>query len=260
MQTDCLGLERHHLRRIGRLAAALACLLGWTAGVARAGDEERAAAASSGAGGRVQGTVAVGPELSSRKIRFSLYPDPARAAIVQPQPGHEQELQNVVIYFEPSPALSAAGASKPERPAMRQEGMAFLPHVLAVSRGTTVDFPNGDGIFHNVFSLSKAAEFDLGRYTKGSTKSVRFDKPGIVKVFCHIHSDMSGVILVLDSPYFAIPDARGQYTISGVPPGEYTVVGWHERARPLRRTVRIQPGRTAVADFSIPLTEPAAGD
>jgi plastocyanin len=259
MRMDCFGLVKNHPRVSVGLAATFACLLACAA-AASAGDPEQPAASSSGATGRLEGTVAVGPELTSRRMRFSLYPDPAQPATARPRPGHAEELQNVVVYFEPSLSLFATSFSKPDRPVMRQEGLAFVPHVLAVSRGTTVDFPNGDAIFHNVFSLSKAAEFDLGRYPMGSTKSVRFDKPGIVKVFCHIHSDMSGVILVLDSPYFAVPDARGQYAIPGVPPGEYTVVGWHERARPLRRTIRIQPGRTAVADFNIPITEPATSD
>jgi plastocyanin len=232
MRMDCFGPVKNHPRVFVGLGATFACLLACAA-AASAGDQERPAASSSGGTGRLEGTVAVGPELSSRRMRF---------------------------YFEPSPSQSATSSSKPERPVMRQEGLAFVPHVLAVPKGTTVDFPNGDAIFHNVFSLSKAAEFDLGRYPMGSTKSVRFDKPGIVKVFCHIHSDMSGVILVLDSPYFAVPDTRGQYAIPGLPPGEYTVVGWHERARPLRKTIRIQPGRTAVADFNIPITEPATSD
>jgi plastocyanin len=259
MRMDCFGVLKHHPRVSVGLAATFACLLACAA-AASAGDQERPAASSGGATGRLEGTVAVGQELSSRRMRFSLYPDPTQPATARPKAGHGEELQNVVIYFEPSPSLSATSPSKPERPVMRQEGLAFVPHVLAVPKGTTVDFPNGDAIFHNVFSLSKAAEFDLGRYPMGSTKSVRFVKPGIVKVFCHIHSDMSGVILVLDSPYFAVPDARGQYAIPGLPPGEYTVVGWHERARPLRKTIRIQPGRTAVADFNIPITEPATSD
>ena len=142
---------------------------------------------------------------------------------------------------------------------MRQEDLTFVPHILAIPRGTTVEFPNGDGIFHNVFSLSKASSFDLGRYPKGSSRSVRFEQPGIVKVFCHIHSDMSGVILVLDNAFFAVPDETGHYAIEGVPPGEYRVMAWHERARPLERTVRIRSGQDSVADFSIPLSE-AAGD
>jgi len=75
-------------------------------------------------------------------------------------------------------------------------------------------------------------------------------------VFCHIHSDMSAVILVLDNPFFTLPDAHGRYVLEGIPPGEYSVVAWHERVRPARRKVRLEAGRTAVMDFDIPLTEP----
>src|SRR2546425_5406119 len=232
MTTDSRDLRKPLYRRRSRLAAALVCLMAIATVPARAGDSD-AAPAGRGAAGRLQGSVAVGPELSSRKIRFSLYPDPAQPATVAAQPRDEQELANVVIYFEPAPSLAATTLPRAERPVMRQEGLTFVPHVLAVPKGTIVDFPNGDAIFHNVFSLSKAAKFDLGRDPRGSSKSVRFDVPGIVKVFCHIHSDMSGVILVLDSPFFAVPDAQGHYSIAGVPSGEYTVVGWHERARPL---------------------------
>ena len=142
---------------------------------------------------------------------------------------------------------------------MRQKNQDFVPHVLPVVKGTTVEFPNGDGIYHNVFSLSKAATFDLGRYPRGSSKSVTFTAPGIVKVFCHIHADMSAVILVLDNGLFAVPDARGRYGIDGIPPGDYTAVAWHERAHPLRRAIRIEAGREAEADFSIPLSEPPDG-
>ncbi|HEU4402741.1 MAG TPA: carboxypeptidase regulatory-like domain-containing protein [Candidatus Polarisedimenticolia bacterium] len=212
------------------------------------------------AAGRLEGSVLVGPQLSARKIRFSLYPDLAQPAIAsEPQiPGHE--VGNVIISFEPAPALDGTAPPQTARPVMRQEGLTFVPHILAIPRGATVEFPNGDAIFHNVFSLSKAASFDLGRYPKGSSKSVRFDRPGIVKVFCHIHSDMSGVIVILDNPYFAIPDARGHYSIDGVPPGEYRVKAWHERARPLEKTVRIQAGQASTADFSIPLTEIPGGE
>jgi hypothetical protein len=126
---------------------------------------------------------------------------------------------------------------------MEQEGMSFKPHVLAVVKGTEVEFPNRDMLFHNVFSLSKTASFDLGRFAQNASKSLRFAKPGIVKVFCHIHSDMSGVIVVLDNPFFASPASDGQYVIDGIPPGEYRVVAWHERARMAAKTVRIEAGK-----------------
>ena len=141
---------------------------------------------------------------------------------------------------------------------MTQDDERFAPHVLPVLRGTTVDFPNADDVFHNVFSLSSARTFDLGRYPKGSAKSVTFDRSGVVQVFCHIHSDMSAVILVLDNPYFAQPARTGHYAIEDVPPGEYTVVGWHERIKPVMRTVRVVAGETARLDFNIPL--PSGGE
>jgi plastocyanin len=259
MATDLRVFPEHHLLRRGRLGVALACLLAVAAGPALAGETD-AAATGRAPTGRLQGSVVVGPELSLRKIRFNLYPDPAQSATLPARSTDDQEIKNVVIYFESASSTSASAVPRMERPVMRQEGLTFVPHVLAVPRGTTVDFPNGDAIFHNVFSLSKAAAFDLGRYPRGSSRSVRFDRPGIVKVFCHIHSDMSGVILVLENPLFAVPDAGGHYSIDAVPPGDYTVVGWHERARPLRRTVRVQPGQTSLLNFSIPLTEPAGGD
>jgi plastocyanin len=218
------------------------------------------AAAASGGAGRLEGSVAVGPQLSARKIRFNLYSDPAQPAPAAQPRDSAAELANVIIYFEPAKGLEGASAPRPAHPVMRQEGLTFVPHVLAIPRGSTIEFPNGDSIFHNVFSLSKAASFDLGRYPKGSSKSIRFDTPGIIKVFCHIHSDMSGVIVVLDNPFFAVPDRNGRYAIDGIPPGEYRVMAWHERARPLERSIRIEPGRATVADFSIPLTESAGGD
>lgn len=141
---------------------------------------------------------------------------------------------------------------------MAQRDEQFLPHVLPVTLGATVDFPNGDDIYHNVFSLSSAKTFDLGRFSKGTSKNIVFDKSGTVQVFCHIHSDMSAVVLVLDNPYFAIPSDAGRYVIDGVPPGEYTVVGWHERIKPITRAVRVVSGETVRLDFNIPI--PLTGD
>lgn len=236
-----------------------ACLVAWAV-TALAPGAPPAAAPPGGDTGRLEGSVVVGPQLQARRIRFNLYPDPAQPAPAAQPTGVANELANVVIYFEPSPGLRGTAARKPVPSVMRQEGLTFVPHVLAVPLGSTIEFPNGDSIFHNVFSLSKAASFDLGRYPKGSSKSVRFDTPGIVRVFCHIHSDMTGVIVVLDNPFFTVPDASGRYSIDGVPPGTYRVMAWHERARPLEREIRIEAGRAAVADFSIPLTETAGGE
>lgn len=245
------------LHRLLPAAAALGLLL--AAATASAGGLDAGAPVPHPASGRLIGTVAVGPELSSRRIRFHLYPDFVAPAEARSDAPLREELKNVVVYFESVPDAPQPSGPAGVRPVMRQEGITFLPHVLAVPRGTTVEFPNADPIFHNVFSLSKAASFDLGRYPRGSSKSVRLDKPGIVRVFCHIHSDMSGIIMVLESRYFATPDPEGRFEIDGVPPGEYRVVAWHERARPQSRAVRIEPGRQSLVDFIIPLTEESGG-
>jgi plastocyanin len=139
------------------------------------------------------------------------------------------------------------------RLAIEQRGEIFTPHVLPVLRGAEVEFPNEDPVFHNVFSLSRSRSFDLGRFPKGTSKSVRFDRAGTVQVFCHIHSDMSAVVLVLDNPFFTIPAAPGQYAIDGVPAGDYRLVAWHERIKPIVRQVRVRSGQTTILDLNVPL-------
>src|SRR5689334_758699 len=136
------------------------------------------------------------------------------------------EIRNVIVYLKDATFRGSLPAS---REVIRQENESFVPRVVAITRGSTVEFPNGDPFFHNVFSLSSAATFDLGRYPSGKSGSWRFTKPGLVKVYCHIHSHMSASILVLDHPYFAVPDTEGNFVLRNVPAGTYTVAGWHER-------------------------------
>ena len=132
-----------------------------------------------------------------------------------------------VVYLDPAPRAAFDVRDEP-RARMNQRDETFIPHVLAIVAGTTVDFPNNDSTYHNVFSLSKSRSFDLGRYAAGRSKSVRFDRPGIVRVFCEIHSHMSAYILVFSHRYFAITDDEGRYRIDDVPPGSYTVMAWNE--------------------------------
>lgn len=210
--------------------------------------ETRAAAT-----GRIEGEVVISTALSNRRPRFRIYSDPGPGS--RPPAAETNEIRNVVLYVQNAPATDADPSA---HASMAQDDERFVPHVLPIVRGTTVEFPNADDVFHNVFSLSSARTFDLGRYPKGSAKSVTFDQSGIVQVFCHIHSDMSAIVLVLDNPYFAQPTLTGRYSIENVPPGEYTVVGWHERIKPLRRTVKVVAGETARLDFDIPL--PTGGE
>jgi plastocyanin len=197
--------------------------------------------------GRIEGQVLLSSTLTARRPRFRIYSDPG--PVSRPAPNEAQEMHNVVLYVQNAPVPENIA---PARGSIAQK-VEFLPHILPIYRGATVDFPNQDDVFHNVFSLSSAATFNLGRFPKGSSKSWVFDKSGTVQVFCQIHADMSAVILVLDNPYFAKPSDAGRYVIEGVPAGEYTVVGWHERIKPVTRTVRVVAGETVKLDFNIPI-------
>jgi plastocyanin len=111
-----------------------------------------------------------------------------------------------------------------------QRDKRFIPHLLVITTGTKVQFPNQDPFFHNVFSLYKGKRFDLGLYEAGSSRSVEFDKPGVSFIFCNIHPEMSGLILVLNTPYFGESDKGGDVVIHGLPPGRYRMNVWYERS------------------------------
>ncbi len=126
-----------------------------------------------------------------------------------------------------------------KRVRLDQLDFTFIPHILPIQTGTTVDFYNLDAVFHNVFSFSKPKRFDLGRYPKGSFKSVTFDKRGLIKVFCEIHSDMSAYVLVVETPYIAIAGNDGAFTLADVPPGDYYLKVWQERGDAYQAEVKI---------------------
>jgi plastocyanin len=155
-----------------------------------------------------------------------------------------------VVYLEAAPR-GAFEQVEPGRASMDQRHETFLPHVLAVTTGTVVDFPNSDLIYHNVFSLSKVARFDLGRYAAGRSKSVRFDRPGIVRVFCEIHSHMNAFILVFSHPFFAVTDPEGRYRIEDIPPGTYDVVAWSEGVLSESRAATVPGGGATELNFAL---------
>ena len=162
------------------------------------------------------------------------------------------EIKNVVVYLKDAVFRGALPVSQVE---LRQQNEAFAPHVLAVTRGSTVNFSNADPFFHNVFSLSSAATFNLGRYPRGQGRPATFAKAGLVKVFCDIHSHMNASILVLDHPYFAIPGVEGDYQIQNVPAGQYTIIGWHERVGERTAAVRVEAGRATMVDLTVPVED-----
>jgi plastocyanin len=156
-----------------------------------------------------------------------------------------------VVYLDPAPQGAFEDPER-ARATLDQVGEAFVPYVLAVRAGTEVDFPNRDRTYHNVFSLSKPKRFDLGRYATGQSKSVRFDRPGVVRVFCDIHSHMSAFVLVFAHRYFATTDGAGRYRLERVPAGTYTVAAWNDGRVRETRQVTVADGNTVQLDWVIP--------
>jgi plastocyanin len=205
------------------------------------------AASQTPGAGSIAGHVTLTPKMKGRALPSTAYPT---RAIGTHDPTATSEIMNVVVYLKDA---AFRGVLPTTRGELRQEHETFIPHVLVVTRGSTVDFPNDDPIFHNVFSLSSAATFDLRRYPRGESRSRTFPKAGIVKVYCNIHSHMSATILVMDHPYFAIPGADGTFELPNVPAGEYTLVGWHERVGERTAAVRVERGRTSTIDLALPV-------
>ena len=144
---------------------------------------------------------------------------------------------NAVVWLTPvvdSSNRDLEVQSHPQRLRFRllQRHKRFEPHVLVIPVGSVVDFPNLDPFFHNVFSLFEGKRFDLGLYEAGTTHSVNFDRPGVCYIFCNIHPEMSAVVVVLKSPYYAVSDRAGEMAIAGIPPGRYLLNVWHERCSP----------------------------
>ncbi len=155
-----------------------------------------------------------------------------------------------VVYLEEAPQ-AAFETPPPGRARLDQRNETFVPYVVAVTVGSTVDFPNDDPIYHNVFSLSTPKRFDLGRYPRGQSRSVVFDRPGVVRVFCEIHSHMSAFILVFAHRYFAVTDAEGRYRIEGIPAGAYRLAVWNDGEVRARREVRVAAAGDVEQDFVV---------
>ena len=162
-------------------------------------------------------------------------------------------MHDFVVYVEGSFGTNSVASINLEQVTttrVAQEGAVFTPHVLPVMVGTTVEWPNNDRIYHNVFSMSDAKQFDLGLY-KGNPpdKRVTFDKPGRVDVFCSIHTSMNCIVLVLENPYFATTDGSGNYKIPNVPPGKYKLKAWHDRLPAGEREITVPTNGEVKVDF-----------
>ena len=187
-------------------------------------------------------------------------------ANVKPPPGRGSLTGEMRLDGKPVTGLGVVmlrpvnGAFKKRTPKTRvieQRGKQFAPHVMAVPVGSTVSFPNFDAIYHNVFSISKTKAFDLGMYQKGELRELTFDKPGLVRLSCNIHSNMSAYLIVVDDPHYAVVE-EGKFAFNSLAPGKYRVQAWSERGgAPTVTEIDIKPGEnTAPIDLTAGEPEP----
>jgi len=163
--------------------------------------------------------------------------------------------REAVVWLSNVPGAEVSPTKTPLQPSGRlrlaQHNKSFEPHLLVVPVGSLVEFPNQDPFFHNVFSLFDGKRFDLGLYEAGTTRNVRFDRPGVSYIFCNIHSEMSAVVIALETPYYGISNARGEVLIPNVPFGRYMMHVWHQSALPetlnsLTREVSVYPSAASL--------------
>ena len=180
---------------------------------------------------------------ASREGRISL--------VVEGKPLRAEEAASAVVYFRP--ATPTALQPSTTEYAMSTERKQFVPLVLPIVVGSSVRFPNRDPILHNAFSTSKDNAFDVGLYSSGEGQLVTFNHAGYVRVYCNVHHSMIGHILVLDTPFFTRPDARGQFRLDDLPAQQGDLVVWHDRAKPWH--VKAVPGETAAAEVTLDLNQ-----
>jgi plastocyanin len=176
------------------------------------------------------------------------------------QAGSNENAADVVVWLnrlDTSGDESKSGTQTRGKLQIVQKSKSFQPHLLVVPVGSTVDFPNRDPFFHNVFSLFDGKRFDLGLYEAGSTNSVRFDRLGVSFLFCNIHPEMSAVVVAVDTPYYGISDRAGHVSIPNVPDGKYEMHVWYERSLPedlkgLARSVTLSAEKSNLGTIAVP--------
>ena len=216
-----------------------------------------AAAAAIAQTGRaeIKGRVLVSKALTKKRVTMPSYQFRGAAVdALNAESPHNvapvfDELSRVVVYLE-APEL---GPGTPITATLTQRNRQFDPEFVVIPVGSVVSFPNADPIFHNVFSLSKAKAFDLGYYPDGQTQFVRFDRSGVVQVYCHLHADMAAAILVVPTAFWTRPRPDGSFSLPGIPPGGYELVVWHRSAGFFQRRVTVKGDETLTVDLEIPL-------
>jgi plastocyanin len=195
----------------------------------------------------VRGEITLAKEMVKKALPAAVYDLRGIAVHDKPNPAGPGRFGRVAVWLEGgSPAPAAGNAT------MQQQGRRFEPDLLIISPGSKVNFPNLDPIFHNIFSLSRTQPFDLGYYAEGKSHEAVFSRQGVVQVYCHVHPEMYGVIVVTSSRWTAKPAADGTFSWSDVPPGKYRVVVWQRSAGLIHKTISVPESGFVEVKFNLP--------
>jgi|ERR1700678_2292521 plastocyanin len=200
--------------------------------------------------GDVHGRALVTKRLSKKALSPIVYNLRGTATPLAPRDTEPvNEFDRMVVILEPDKSGSKLSPKPPVTETLNQQGARFEPDLIVIPTGSTVEFPNLDPIFHNVFSLSKIQPFDLGYYPQGQSRAVKFNSPGVIQVYCHIHANMYAAIVVTASPWFQKPSSDGSFSFSNVPAGRYRLTAWHKIAG--LHKVNVEVPETGAADVTI---------
>jgi plastocyanin len=205
--------------------------------------------ASFGSAAEINGQIIIAKTLTKKQVTLPAYQLRGGASpLRQDDSGPINEYSDIVVFLEGE--LLDAGS--PVRAELVQRNQRFEPQLLVIPVGSTVSFPNADPIYHNVFSLSGAKKFDLGYYPEGHTRTIQFDEPGVVQIYCHLHPNMYAAVVVTPNQWYTHPAVDGSFTLSHVPPGDYRLVVWHMHAGFFRREIYVEANTPTNVAVDIP--------
>jgi plastocyanin len=208
--------------------------------------------------GEVTGRILIERSVRKKTIAPVTYDLRGATTVKEPRSnGPTNDFENVAVWLESEQA--AVPVARPLTAAIQQRDRHFDPELLIVPAGSTVEFPNNDPVFHNIFSLSRSQSFDLGYYPQGHSRSVKFQRAGIVQVYCHVHPKMYTAIVVTSSPWFGKPAPDGTVSWKEVPPGKYRLMAWHRVAGLFRKDLAVANSGVVSVTLSIPLDESENG-